>query len=172
APSPPHPRLLVPGRVRAPQRSRRRVAHDALRRPRLLHATVRSAHSPARHGHHPGPDGGAVLPHVDGGAWQRRDRLPDPPGERRAARHHRRARAVGRGQAPASSGAADERDMTLAFAATLLGLGLGGAFLAGLLGVGGAIIMIPLLLYVPPFFDVGKLSVKAVAGVTMVQVLV
>jgi len=62
--------------------------------------------------------------------------------------------------------------MTLAFAATLMGLGLGGAFVAGLLGVGGAIIMIPLLLYVPPLVDVGKLSVKAVAGVTMVQVLV
>ena len=61
--------------------------------------------------------------------------------------------------------------MTLAFAATLVGLGLGGAFVAGLLGVGGAIVMIPLLLYVPPLLDVGQLSMKAVAGVTMVQVL-
>ncbi|MCL6641334.1 MAG: DUF917 family protein, partial [Candidatus Rokubacteria bacterium] len=63
-------------------------------------------------------------------------------------------------------------EMTLAFAATLFGLGLAGAFLAGLLGVGGAIIMIPLLLYVPPLLDVGRLSVKAVSGVTMAQVLV
>lgn len=62
--------------------------------------------------------------------------------------------------------------MTLAFAATLFGLGLAGAFLAGLLGVGGAIVMIPLLLYVPPLLDVGRLSVKAVSGVTMAQVLV
>jgi uncharacterized membrane protein YfcA len=62
--------------------------------------------------------------------------------------------------------------MTLAFAATLFGLGLAGAFLAGLLGVGGALIMIPLLLYVPPLLDVGRLSVKAVSGVTMAQVLV
>ena len=62
--------------------------------------------------------------------------------------------------------------MTLAFAATLVGLGLGGAFVSGLLGVGGAIVMIPLLLYVPPLLDVGRLSMKAVAGVTMVQVLV
>jgi len=61
--------------------------------------------------------------------------------------------------------------VTLAFAATLVGLGLGGAFVAGLLGVGGAIVMIPLLLYVPPLLDVGQLSMKAVAGVTMVQVL-
>jgi len=50
-------------------------------------------------------------------------------------------------------------------------LGLSGAFLAGLLGVGGAIVMIPLLLYVPPLLDVGTLSVKAVAGITIVQVL-
>ncbi|PYM97360.1 MAG: sulfite exporter TauE/SafE family protein [Candidatus Rokuibacteriota bacterium] len=75
-------------------------------------------------------------------------------------------------QAASPAVTAGVRDMTLAFAATLMGLGLGGAFVAGLLGVGGAIIMIPLLLYVPPLVDVGKLSVKAVAGVTMVQVLV
>src|SRR5262249_47946479 len=57
----------------------------------------------------------------------------------------------------------------LAFAGTLLGLGLSGAFLAGLLGVGGAIVMIPLLLYVPPLLDVGTLSIKAVGGITLVQ---
>ncbi len=62
--------------------------------------------------------------------------------------------------------------MTLAFAATLLALGLLGAFVAGLLGVGGAIVMIPLLLYVPPLLDVGRLDMKSVAGVTMTQVLV
>lgn len=62
--------------------------------------------------------------------------------------------------------------MTLTFAATLLALGLLGAFVAGLLGVGGAIVMIPLLLYVPPLLDVGRLDMKMVAGVTMTQVLV
>jgi uncharacterized membrane protein YfcA len=61
--------------------------------------------------------------------------------------------------------------MTLAFAAALFGLGLTGAFVAGLLGVGGAMVMIPLLLYVPPLLGVGKLSLKAVAGITMVQVV-
>jgi uncharacterized membrane protein YfcA len=61
--------------------------------------------------------------------------------------------------------------VTLALALTLVGLGLGGAFVAGLLGVGGAIVMIPLLLYVPPVLGVGALDVKAVAGITMVQVL-
>lgn len=62
--------------------------------------------------------------------------------------------------------------MTPAFALTLGGLGLIGAFVAGLLGVGGAIVMIPLLLYAPPLLGVGSLDVKAVAGITMVQVLV
>src|SRR5439155_2924724 len=59
--------------------------------------------------------------------------------------------------------------VTLAFALTLLALGFGGAFVAGLLGVGGAIVMIPLLLYVPPLIEVGALDIKSVAGVTMTQ---
>jgi uncharacterized membrane protein YfcA len=61
--------------------------------------------------------------------------------------------------------------MTLAFGLTLFSLGLGGAFVAGLLGVGGALVMIPMLLYVPPLLDVGRLSLKAVSGITMVQVV-
>jgi hypothetical protein len=61
--------------------------------------------------------------------------------------------------------------MTLAFAATLAGLGFLGAFIAGLVGVGGAIVMIPLLYYVPPWVGVGALDIKLVAGVTMGQVL-
>lgn len=60
--------------------------------------------------------------------------------------------------------------MTLAFGVTLLALGLAGAFVAGLLGVGGAIVMIPLLLYAPPLLGVGRLEMKAVAAITMVQV--
>ena len=62
--------------------------------------------------------------------------------------------------------------MTLALALTLLVLGSIGAFVAGLLGVGGAIVMIPLLLYVPPLLGVGVLDMKSVAGITMVQVFV
>lgn len=62
--------------------------------------------------------------------------------------------------------------MAPAFALTLVGLGVVGAFVAGLLGVGGALVMIPLLLYVPPLLGVGVLDVKAVAAVTMVQVFV
>lgn len=55
--------------------------------------------------------------------------------------------------------------------ATLVVLGAGGAFLAGLVGVGGAIIMVPLLVYVPPLLGVGRLTMHDITGVTMVQVL-
>ncbi len=61
--------------------------------------------------------------------------------------------------------------MELSFLITLLMLGLGGGFLSGLLGLGGAIFMIPLLLYVPPLLGVGLLDMKQVAAVSMVQVL-
>jgi uncharacterized membrane protein YfcA len=53
----------------------------------------------------------------------------------------------------------------------LAGLGFVGAFVAGLLGVGGAIIMIPLLLYVPPWLGVGSLGIATVAAISMTQVL-
>ncbi len=61
--------------------------------------------------------------------------------------------------------------MDVLFLTTLLFLGLGGGFLSGLLGLGGAIFMIPLLLYVPPLLGVGHLDMKQVAAVSMVQVL-
>jgi uncharacterized membrane protein YfcA len=61
--------------------------------------------------------------------------------------------------------------VSLAFALTLIAIGFAGAFVSGLVGVGGAIVMIPLLLYVPPLLGVGSLDVKHVAGVTMTQVL-
>ena len=62
--------------------------------------------------------------------------------------------------------------MTPAFAATLALLGFAGAFVSGLVGVGGAILMIPLLYYVPPLLGVGGLPMREVSGVTMVEVLV
>jgi uncharacterized protein len=62
--------------------------------------------------------------------------------------------------------------VTLTFALTLLALGFIGAFVSGLVGVGGATVMIPLLYYVPPLLAVGSLDIKHVAGVTMTQVLV
>lgn len=54
--------------------------------------------------------------------------------------------------------------------AVLVGLGAVGAFVAGLVGVGGAIVMIPLLLFVPPLFGLDAIPMHTVAGVTMIQV--
>jgi hypothetical protein len=62
--------------------------------------------------------------------------------------------------------------VTVGFLAVLVGLSLLGAFVSGLVGVGGAIVMIPLLLFGPPAMGVGYLDVKTVAAVTMVQVFV
>ncbi|MGE4489971.1 MAG: sulfite exporter TauE/SafE family protein [Kiritimatiellales bacterium] len=55
---------------------------------------------------------------------------------------------------------------------TLLILGLLGGFLSGMLGVGGAVIMIPLMLTVPPLVGAGELTMTEVAGLSMIQVLV
>ena len=54
-------------------------------------------------------------------------------------------------------------------AGTLFGLGLLGGFLSGLLGIGGGIIMVPLLLYVPPALGLVPLGMKVVAGMTALQ---
>lgn len=49
------------------------------------------------------------------------------------------------------------------------GLGLSTGFLSGLLGIGGGIVMAPLLLYMPPLFGFEPLPMKIVAGLTIVQ---
>jgi uncharacterized membrane protein YfcA len=62
--------------------------------------------------------------------------------------------------------------VTLGLLAVLPVLSLIGAVVSGLLGVGGAIVMIPLLLYGPPLLGVGHLDMRAVSAITMVQVFV
>ncbi len=54
----------------------------------------------------------------------------------------------------------------------LVSVGFGAAFLSGLVGVGGAVILIPLLLYLPPILGLGDLGIKTIAGITIVQVTV
>lgn len=49
-------------------------------------------------------------------------------------------------------------------------LGLAGGVFSGLLGLGGAIVMVPLLLFVPPLFGFAALDMKTVAAISMVQV--
>ncbi|MHB8174311.1 MAG: sulfite exporter TauE/SafE family protein [Nitrospirota bacterium] len=61
--------------------------------------------------------------------------------------------------------------MEISFLIALVFLGLGGGFLSGLLGLGGAIFMIPLLLYIPPLIGMGHLDMKQVSAISMVQVL-
>ncbi len=51
------------------------------------------------------------------------------------------------------------------------GLGLFTGFLSGLLGIGGGIVMAPLLLYVPPLFGFDPLPMRIVAGLTIIQAL-
>ncbi|MFZ5945883.1 MAG: sulfite exporter TauE/SafE family protein [Bacillota bacterium] len=51
-------------------------------------------------------------------------------------------------------------------------LGFLGAFIAGMAGIGGAIIMVPLLYFVPPILGFEQLSMQTVAGMTIVQVLI
>ena len=57
-----------------------------------------------------------------------------------------------------------------ALVALLIVLGSAAAFLSGLVGVGGAVVLIPLLLYVPPLLGLDALGIRTIAGITIVQV--
>jgi len=56
--------------------------------------------------------------------------------------------------------------------AVVIGIGFVGAFVAGLVGIGGAIILIPMLIYGPHLVGHEGLDIHAASGVTMVQVAV
>lgn len=60
--------------------------------------------------------------------------------------------------------------MTTYFFLVLLALGMTGGFFSGLLGLGGAILMVPLLLYVPPLLHLPALDMKTVAAISTLQV--
>lgn len=59
--------------------------------------------------------------------------------------------------------------MDHAFPLFLLIAGAAVGFLSGLLGIGGGIVMFPLLLYVPPLLGLDTIDVKSITGLTMIQ---
>lgn len=59
----------------------------------------------------------------------------------------------------------------LPFLAMMAGIGLAGAFLSGLLGIGGAVFIIPMLLYVPPAVHAGQFTMPQATGLSIILVL-
>lgn len=58
----------------------------------------------------------------------------------------------------------------MSFLMLLVATGLVGGFFSGLLGLGGAIIMVPMLLFIPPMFGFPALDMKVVSSISIVQV--
>lgn len=58
------------------------------------------------------------------------------------------------------------------FLITLFLIGLSGSFVSAMTGLGGAIIIVPALLYIPPLVGVGNLDMKQVSGITIIMVFV
>ncbi|KAB7706480.1 TSUP family transporter [Bacillus aerolatus] len=61
-------------------------------------------------------------------------------------------------------------DWSIGWMATVFLIGFAGSFLSGMVGVGGAIINYPLLLYIPPLLGFAAFSAHEVAGISAVQV--
>jgi len=62
-------------------------------------------------------------------------------------------------------------DYSLIFILTIFVIGFVGSFISGMVGIGGAIINFPLLLYVPAMLGVAQFSSYEVSGITAIQVL-
>jgi uncharacterized protein len=61
--------------------------------------------------------------------------------------------------------------MEISFILTIFLIGFVGSFLSGMLGIGGAIINFPMLLYIPPLLGVGQFTAHEVSSITAIQVL-
>ena len=62
--------------------------------------------------------------------------------------------------------------MDWSFLITLFIIGLIGSFISAMTGLGGAIIIVPALLYIPPMVGVGNLDMKQVSGITIIMVFI
>lgn len=62
-------------------------------------------------------------------------------------------------------------DYSLIFFLTIFVIGFVGSFISGMVGIGGAIINFPLLLYVPALLGVAQFTSYEVSGITAIQVL-
>lgn len=61
--------------------------------------------------------------------------------------------------------------MDIAWIFTIFLIGFVGSFVSGMLGIGGAIINFPMLLYVPSLLGFVAFSAHAVSGISAIQVL-
>lgn len=60
--------------------------------------------------------------------------------------------------------------MDINFVITIFFIGFAGSFISGMLGIGGAIINYPMLLYIPAVLGVGHFTAHEVSGITAIQV--
>lgn len=62
------------------------------------------------------------------------------------------------------------KSMDFAFIITIFLIGFIGSFISGMVGIGGAIINFPMLLYIPPLFGLTAFTAHEVSGISAVQV--
>ncbi|WP_053218703.1 sulfite exporter TauE/SafE family protein [Virgibacillus senegalensis] len=60
--------------------------------------------------------------------------------------------------------------MDLAFILTIFLIGVSGSFVSGMLGIGGSIVIFPMLLYIPEALGIAQFSAHEASGVTAIQV--
>lgn len=61
-------------------------------------------------------------------------------------------------------------DISITFIIVLFSIGFVGSFISGLLGIGGAIIKFPMLLFIPPLFGLTAFTAHEVAGISALEV--
>jgi len=67
------------------------------------------------------------------------------------------------------AGIHDDVEMSVEFLTLLFLVGVGTGFFSGLLGIGGGILRVPALLYLPPLLTHVQMDMKVIAGLTMAQ---